>query len=45
MAQALSSAATLNAAMAARAWEVKRAICRAEELWSMTSFLFKQAKA
>jgi hypothetical protein len=49
IAQALNSAATLNAAMAVRRcgvkYGVKRATRRAEELWSMASFLFKLAKA
>jgi hypothetical protein len=45
MAHALHSAAMLNAAMAVRAYGVKRAIPRAEDLCSMTSFLFKLAKA
>jgi hypothetical protein len=45
IAQALNSAATLNAARAVRRYGVKRATRRAEELWSMASFLFKLAKA
>jgi hypothetical protein len=45
MAHALHSAAMLNAAIAVRAYGIKRATPRAEELWSMTSFLFKLAKA